>query len=74
MILNNKLKVDNNYIRRGVKEYEYRKALPDIMQKYDLIYLKANKNINKKLGINTKKYLLIQRSLLDDNLLKKKTK
>ena len=66
MIMYYKLKVDNHYIRRGVKEYEFRKVLPDIIQKYDLIYVKANKNINQKLGIDTKKYVLIQRSLLDE--------
>jgi len=66
MIMYYKLKVDNHYIRHGVKEYEFRKVLPDIIQKYDLIYVKANKNINQKLGIDTKKYVLIQRSLLDE--------
>ncbi|WP_457945392.1 hypothetical protein [Caproiciproducens sp. LBM24188] len=66
MIMNYKLKVDNHYIRCGVKEYEFRKVLPDIIQKYDLIYVKANNNINQKLGIDTKKYVLIQRSLLDE--------
>jgi len=66
MIMYYKLKVDNHYIRRGVKEYEFRKVLPDIIQKYDLIYVKANNNINQKLGIDTKKYVLIQRSLLDE--------
>ena len=66
MVMNYKLKLDNHYIRCGVKEYEFRKALPDIIQKYDLIYVKANNNINQKLGIDTKKYVLIQRSLLDE--------
>ena len=66
MIMYYKLKVDNHYIRCGVKEYEFRKVLPDIIQKYDLIYVKANNNINQKLGIDTKKYVLIQRSLLDE--------
>lgn len=66
MIMYYKLKVDNHYIRHGVKEYEFRKVLPDIIQKYDLIYVKVNKNINQKLGIDTKKYVLIQRSLLDE--------
>ena len=66
MIMNYKLKLDNHYIRCGVKEYEFRKVLPDIIQKYDLIYMKANNNINQKLGIDTKKYVLIQRSLLDE--------
>lgn len=66
MIMYYKLKVDNHYIRHGVKEYEFRKVLPDIIQKYDLIYVKAKKNINQKLGIDTKKYVLIQRSLLDE--------
>jgi hypothetical protein len=66
MIMNYKLKLDNHYIRCGVKEYEFRKVLPDIIQKYDLIYVKANNNINQKLGIDTKKYVLIQRSLLDE--------
>lgn len=66
MIMDYKLKVGNHYVRRGVKEYEFRKALPDIIQKYDLIYVKANKKINQKLGIDTKKYVLIQRSLLDE--------
>jgi hypothetical protein len=28
--------------------------------------VKANNNINQKLGIDTKKYVLIQRSLLDE--------
>ena len=66
MVMDYKLKVDNHYIRRGAKEYEFRKVLPDVIQKYDLIYVKANKNINQKLGIDTKKYLLIQNSLLDE--------
>lgn len=66
MIMDYKLKLDNHYIRCGVKEYEFRKVLPDIIQKYDLIYVKANNNINQKLGIDTKKYVLIQRSLLDE--------
>lgn len=66
MIMYYKLKVDNHSVRQGVKEYEFRKVLPDIIQKYDLIYVKANNNINQKLGIDTKKYVLIQRSLLDE--------
>jgi hypothetical protein len=66
MVMDYKLKVDNHYIRRGAKEYEFRKVLPDVIQKYDLIYVKTNKNINQKLGIDTKKYLLIQNSLLDE--------
>ncbi|MGB4638544.1 MAG: hypothetical protein WBH95_01015 [Caldicoprobacterales bacterium] len=66
MIMDHKLKVDNHPVRQGVKEYEFRKVLPDIIQKYDLIYVKANNNINQKLGIDTKKYVLIQRSLLDE--------
>jgi len=66
MIMTHRLVVDNCYIRKGVKDYEFRRVLPDIMQKYDLVYRKANKNINKKLGIDTKKYLIVQRSILDD--------
>ena len=66
MLMSCKLKVDNCYIKNGVKEYEFRRVLPDIMQKYDLVYKKANKNINKALGINTKKYLIIKRSILDE--------
>jgi hypothetical protein len=66
LIMYYKLKVDNHPVRQGVKEYEFRKVLPDIIQKYDLIYMKANNNINQKLGIDTKKYVLIQRSLLDE--------
>lgn len=65
MLMNYKLKVDNNYIKKGLKEYEFRRVLPDILQKYDLVYVKANKNINQKLGINTKKYVLIQKELID---------
>ena len=66
MVKDYTVKVDKHYIRRGAKEYEFRKVLPDVIQKYDLIYVKANKNINQKLGIDTKKYLLIQNSLLDE--------
>jgi hypothetical protein len=65
MLMTYRLEVDNCYIRKGVKDYEFRRVLPDIMQKYDLAYRKANKNINKALGIDTKKYLIIQRSILD---------
>lgn len=65
MLMNYRLKVGNCYIRKGVKDYEFRRVLPDIMQKYDLAYKKANKDINKTLGIDTRKYLIIQRSILD---------
>lgn len=65
MVMDYQLRINNNYIKRGVKEYEFRKVLPDIIQKYDLVYIKANKNINKRLNIETKKYLIIQSSLLE---------
>lgn len=65
MLMTYRLEVDNCYIRKGVKDYEFRRVLPDIMQKYDLIYRKANKNINKALGIDTEKYLIVQRSILE---------
>ena len=65
MLITYRLEVDNCYIRKGVKDYEFRRVLPDIMQKYDLIYRKANKNINKALGIDTEKYLIVQRSILE---------
>ncbi len=65
MLMTHRLKVDNCYISKGVKEYEFRRILPDVMQKYDLVYKKANKNINKALGIDTKKYLVLQRSILE---------
>lgn len=65
MLMTYRLEVDNCYIRKGVKDYEFRRVLPDIMQKYDLIYRKSNKNINKALGIDTEKYLIVQRSILE---------
>jgi len=65
MLITYRLEVDNCYIRKGVKDYEFRRVLPDIMQKYDLIYRRANKNINKALGIDTEKYLIVQRSILE---------
>lgn len=66
MLMESPLKAQNQFLRRGVKEYEFRKVLPDIIQKYDLVYKKANKALNKKLGISSKKYLLVQKNLIEE--------
>ncbi|WP_350343878.1 hypothetical protein PRVXT_000237 [Proteinivorax tanatarense] len=65
MLINRQLQAGGNYIRRGEKEYELKRILPDVMQKYNLSYIKANKKVNKALGIDTKKYLLVKEDILD---------
>lgn len=64
MLIGYKLIVNNQYISKGEKDYEFRRVLPDILLKYDLIYVKANRKINQALGIDTMKYVIIQKVLL----------
>ncbi|MBD7912948.1 hypothetical protein [Clostridium cibarium] len=64
MVVNEKILINNKYIDFSTRQYEFSRVIPDLLQKYDLVYVKANHKINSILGIDTKKYIIIKRDLL----------
>lgn len=60
-ILKEDIIVNNQYISKSMKEYEFKRILPTVLKEHSLIYVKANKKINSALGINTHKYLIIRK-------------
>jgi hypothetical protein len=64
LILTHKLIVDSKEITKDILEYEFRRALPDILMKYCLVYRKSNRLINEALNICTMEYVIIKESLI----------
>jgi hypothetical protein len=64
MVINQSIIVNGFSIKKHTKDFEFRRILPDILQKYCLVYVKANKEINSKLNINTSKYIIVKEELI----------
>ena len=64
MVINQSIIVNGVSIKKHTKDFEFRRILPDILQKYSLVYVKANKEINSKLNINTFKYIIVKEELI----------
>lgn len=64
MVINQSIVVNGVSIKKHTKDFEFRRILPDILQKYSLVYVKANKEINSKLNINTFKYIIVKEELI----------
>jgi hypothetical protein len=65
MIINERIVVGNKYVYEKTIDHEFKKIIPEILQKYDFLYVRSNKRINDKLGINTRKKLIIPSSILE---------
>ena len=66
MVINQPIIINGVCIKKYTKDFEFRRILPDILQKYCLVYIKANKEINKKLSIDTSKYIIVKEELISN--------
>lgn len=65
LILKEKIFTNNKLLNYETKKYELNRIIPDLIHKYDLVYVKPNKLLKTKLGISTNKYIIVQRKILN---------
>ncbi|EMU52819.1 hypothetical protein [Clostridium butyricum] len=65
IVLDEKIFIGNRFIDFSTRQYELNRVIPDLLQKYDLVYIKANHKINSILGIDTKKFIIVKNNLLN---------